>query len=117
MFIAFRAVAYATLFVGFLLIYLPERVLSWSGIVRPAGIHWAQIVGTIVGSLGALVALWCIITFAGAGRGTPAPFDPPRRLVIRGPYRYVRNPMFIGASFALAGAALFFTSLSLFAFV
>jgi protein-S-isoprenylcysteine O-methyltransferase Ste14 len=113
MFIAFRAVAYATLFVGFLLIYLPERVLSWSGIVRPAGIHWAQIVGTIVGSLGALVALWCIITFAGAGRGTPAPFDPPRRLVIRGPYRYVRNPMYLGAGLALGGAALFYESVPL----
>ena len=38
----------------------------------------------------------------------PAPFDPPRRLVIRGPYRFVRNSMYIGAGMTLAGAALFY---------
>jgi len=47
------------------------------------------------------------------GRGTPAPFDPPRRLVVVGPYRLVRNPMYIGASLALAGAALFYESWAL----
>ncbi len=52
--------------------------------------------------------MWCILTFALLGRGTPAPFDPPRRLVVRGPYRYVRNPMYLGAGLALAGAALFY---------
>jgi protein-S-isoprenylcysteine O-methyltransferase Ste14 len=67
----------------------------------------------IFGSAGALIALWCIFTFAWIGRGTPAPFDPPRRLVIRGPYRFVRNPMYIGAGMALAGAALFYQSLPL----
>jgi len=50
------------------------------------------------------------------GRGTPAPFDPPRRLVIRGPYRFVRNPMYVGAGLALAGAALFYESLPLLAY-
>jgi len=64
-----------------------------------------------------VIALWCVGAFAWIGKGTPAPFDPPRRLVIRGPYRFVRNPMYIGAATALAGAALFFRSLGLFAFV
>jgi len=54
-----------------------------------------------------------VFTFAFIGKGTPAPFDPPRRLVIRGPYRFVRNPMYIGAGIALAGAALFYQSLSI----
>jgi protein-S-isoprenylcysteine O-methyltransferase Ste14 len=40
------------------------------------------------------------------GRGTLAPWDPPRRLVIRGPYRYVRNPMISGVIFMLVGTAL-----------
>jgi protein-S-isoprenylcysteine O-methyltransferase Ste14 len=110
MFIAFRAITYATLFIGFLLIYLPARVLSWSGIIRPAAIEWPQIMGMIVGSAGAVVALWCVSTFVWIGKGTPAPFDPPRRLVIRGPYRFVRNPMYMGAGLALAGAALFYES-------
>jgi len=62
----------------------------------------------IVGAAGATVAVWCILTFALVGRGTPAPFDPPRRLVMQGPYGHVRNPMYLGAALALAGAALFY---------
>ena len=60
-----------------------------------------------------MLALWCIVTFAVRGRGTPAPFDPPRRLVMLGPYRHLRNPMYLGAGIALAGAALFYRSLAL----
>jgi protein-S-isoprenylcysteine O-methyltransferase Ste14 len=117
MFILIRTLTYATLFIGFVLVYLPARVLAWAGISRPIEISWPQILGIAIGSLGAALALSCVAVFARIGKGTPAPFDPPRRLVMRGPYRFVRNPMYIGAAFALAGAALFFTSLSLFAFV
>ena len=113
MFVFVRAVTYAVLFIGFVLIYAPARVLSWSGIVRPAAIEAPQVAGMVIGAAGGVVALWCIFTFASIGRGTPAPFDPPRRLVIRGPYRFVRNPMYLGAGFALAGAALFYESLPL----
>lgn len=112
-FVLVRAVTYAVLFIGLVLIYVPARLLSWSGIVRPAAIEVQQIAGIVLGAAGAAVALWCIFTFASIGRGTPAPFDPPRRLVIQGPYRFVRNPMYIGAGLALAGAALFYESLPL----
>jgi protein-S-isoprenylcysteine O-methyltransferase Ste14 len=117
MFVAFRTITYATCFIGLLLIYLPARVLAWSGIRRPAAIHGAQIVGVIAGSIGAAVALWCVVTFVRIGKGTPAPFDPPRRLVIRGPYQFVRNPMYIGAALALGGAAIFFESMPLVAYI
>jgi protein-S-isoprenylcysteine O-methyltransferase Ste14 len=110
MFVLVRAVTYAALFIGLVLIYLPARVLSWSGIVRPAVIEAPQIAGMFFGAAGGAAALWCIFTFASIGRGTPAPFDPPRRLVIQGPYRFVRNPMYIGAGLALAGASLFYES-------
>ncbi len=113
MFVFARAVTYAALFIGFVLIYLPGRLLSWTGIVRPAAIAVPQVAGMVIGAAGAAVALWCIFTFATIGRGTPAPFDPPRRLVVRGPYRFVRNPMYIGAGLALASAALFYESLPL----
>ena len=110
MFVVARAVTYSVLFIGFLLVYVPARVLSWSGVVRPATYAAPQFVGMVAAAAGASVALWCIYTFASVGRGTPAPFDPPRRLVVRGPYRFVRNPMYIGAGLALAGAALFYES-------
>jgi len=108
-----RAVTYGTLFVGFLLVFLPGRVLEWSGVRRPASLGLTQVLGLVVVVLGAGLALWCILTFAFVGKGTPAPFDPPRRLVVRGPYRFVRNPMYIGAALALAGAALFYGSWTL----
>jgi protein-S-isoprenylcysteine O-methyltransferase Ste14 len=117
MFVIARAVTYATLFIGLVLIYVPGRFLSWSGIVRPTAIEAQQVVGIVIGAAGAVVALWCIFTFAVIGRGTPAPFDPPRRLVIQGPYHFVRNPMYIGAGLALAGAALFYESLALLGYI
>src|SRR2546429_9328093 len=101
MFVLVRAVAYAAFFIGFVLVYLPGRFLAWSGIVRPAVIGAPHIAGMIIADVGAAIALWCVLTFAFIGKGTPAPFDPPRKLVIRGPYRFVRNPMYIGAATAL----------------
>jgi protein-S-isoprenylcysteine O-methyltransferase Ste14 len=61
--------------------------------------------------------VWCILSFAIVGRGTPMPLDPPRRLVVRGPYRYVRNPMYLGAGLALGGAALYYQTVALLAYV
>jgi protein-S-isoprenylcysteine O-methyltransferase Ste14 len=116
MFLVVRAIVYATLFIALVLIFVPARLLAWSGVVGPAMIEAPQIAGMIIGTAGAVVALWCVITFARIGKGTPAPFDPPRRLVVKGPYRFVRNPMYIGAVLALAGAALFYRSLPLLAY-
>jgi protein-S-isoprenylcysteine O-methyltransferase Ste14 len=105
-----RAVTYATLFCGVVLVFLPAQVLSGSGVIRPASFGVTQLAGTIVTIVGAAIAVTCILTFVFVGRGTPAPFDPPRRLVARGPYAYVRNPMYLGAGLALVGAALFYGS-------
>jgi protein-S-isoprenylcysteine O-methyltransferase Ste14 len=116
MFVLARAVTYATLFVGLVLIFLPARVLTASGIIPPAGIGTWQVVGMIVGATGAALALSCIVAFVYIGKGTPAPFDPPRQLIVRWPYRAVRNPMYIGAGLALAGAAVFYQSVALFAY-
>jgi protein-S-isoprenylcysteine O-methyltransferase Ste14 len=108
-----RALAYATVFVGFVLVFLPARILDWAGVTRPSPVGRVQIIGAIITVLGAVLALWCVITFAMVGRGTPAPFDPPRRLVVAGPYGYVRNPMYLGAGLALAGAAIFYETVTL----
>src|SRR5262245_1325002 len=112
-FVLIRAITYAALFISFVLVYLPARFLSWSGIVAPATTGVPQVAGMIMVMIGTAIALWCVFTFVFIGKGTPAPFDPPRKLVIRGPYRFVRNPMYIGAGMTLAGAALFYESLSI----
>jgi protein-S-isoprenylcysteine O-methyltransferase Ste14 len=58
--------------------------------------------------MGVFVYVRCVWDFAAFGRGTPAPFDPPRKLVVRGLYRYTRNPMYVGILALLAGWALLF---------
>jgi protein-S-isoprenylcysteine O-methyltransferase Ste14 len=112
-FVFVRAVTYATLFIGLLLVFLPARLLARSGLTSPPDIGVAQAAGMLVAAIGAALAVWCILTFAWLGKGTPAPFDPPRQLVVRGAYRFLRNPMYLGAAIALAGAALFYGSLAL----
>ncbi len=71
-------------------------------------------VGIPVLLFGAAIYLWCAWNFATAGRGTPAPIDPPKELVVRGLYRYVRNPMYLGISSILVGEALVFRARVLF---
>jgi protein-S-isoprenylcysteine O-methyltransferase Ste14 len=111
MFVLARAATYSALFIGLLLVFLPGRILSATGMVRPAGTGAWQVAGMLLGACGAAIALTCILTFVFAGKGTPAPFDPPRRLVVQGPYRVVRNPMYVGAGLALAGAGIFYRSI------
>ena len=111
-----RAITYATLFIAVVLVYLPGAAMSWAGVARPARLGLFQLAGIVATASGAALAVWCILSLALIGRGTPAPFDPPRSLVVRGPYRHIRNPMYLGASVALAGAALFYQTTALLAY-
>ncbi|TMF84787.1 MAG: isoprenylcysteine carboxylmethyltransferase family protein [Chloroflexi bacterium] len=56
---------------------------------------------------------WCMWLFATIGRGTPGPWDAPRRLVVAGPYRWVRNPIYVGVLLVILGEAWLFGSWSL----
>ena len=83
--------------------------------MRPAfGTTTPHLLTQIAGLGLALVGLSLFISslrrFANDGKGTLAPWDPPRRLVIQGPYRYVRNPMISGVVFVLFGEALMLLS-------
>jgi protein-S-isoprenylcysteine O-methyltransferase Ste14 len=62
---------------------------------------------------GSAIYLWCLWDFATAGRGTPASLDPPRELVVRGLYRIVRNPMYLGVLLVIAGWLALFRILAL----
>jgi protein-S-isoprenylcysteine O-methyltransferase Ste14 len=111
-----RAITYSTLFIGAVLVYLPAQARAWAGVAAPPVFGPLQILAAVVGGSGAALCAWCILSFALIGRGTPMPLDPPRRLVVRGPYRYVRNPMYLGAALALVGSALFYRSGALLAY-
>ena len=111
LFVALRALLYST---GFVLLWawLARGALRYDaglGIELPSG---SQAFGLVLAIPGALLVLACVGSFIFRGRGTPAPFDPPVLFVPTGPYRYVRNPMYLGAAFVLAGYGLFEKSAS-----
>jgi protein-S-isoprenylcysteine O-methyltransferase Ste14 len=70
---------------------------SWLGFhVDTAGVARWRWIAAVPSVLGFAVALRCVWDFGWTGRGTPAPMVPPKRLVVVGFYRYVRNPMYVG---------------------
>lgn len=100
---------------GFVLIYIPARLFSV--VARPETYGGVQLTGILVCAAGGTLALCCVFSFAILGRGTPAPFAAPRRLVTNGPYKLVRNPMYIGVGLFFTGTALFYESTLFFAYV
>jgi hypothetical protein len=68
MFVLVRTVAYATLFIGLLLVFLPSQLLSTSGIPRRGAMGPQQIAGMVISGMGGLQALWCVLTLATGGR-------------------------------------------------
>lgn len=58
--------------------------------------------------VGILAILWCFRDFTFKGHGTPLPIDPPKELVASGPYRYVRNPIYVSVILILLGHFLWF---------
>ena len=106
---ALRSVIYATGFVAVWawLAFQVRALDAVLGVGLPAGVRWA---GLTIGGAGAALACWCIGAFVVVGRGTPAPFDAPRTLVVVGPYRWVRNPMYVGGLGMLLGLGLWLRS-------
>jgi len=62
-----------------------------------------SILGAVPLAIGVMMLLWCVRDFYVSGKGTLAPWDPPKRLVLVGLYRCTRNPMYVGISLLLAG--------------
>jgi protein-S-isoprenylcysteine O-methyltransferase Ste14 len=88
-------------------------------VVVPALIVWlggvniepmTAALAAVLVALGLALVVWTVRLFIKVGEGTLAPWDPTSQLVVRGPYRYVRNPMITGVATMLAGEALFFRS-------
>jgi protein-S-isoprenylcysteine O-methyltransferase Ste14 len=73
------------------------------GLALPARAAPAGVIAVLAGAILVLVS---VAAFVLRGQGTPAPFDPPRRFVAVGPYRYLRNPMYVSVVTALVGFGL-----------
>jgi protein-S-isoprenylcysteine O-methyltransferase Ste14 len=72
--------------------------------------HRGIAIGFVVLALGLVLLLWCVRDFFVAGRGTLAPWDPPKHLVVVGLYRHVRNPMYVAVLTTVLGWCLAFAS-------
>ena len=77
----------------------------------------AQLAGFALAVAGGALWLWATVVLVARGDGTPLPLDPPRTLVVSGPYRWIRNPMHLGLVAFFAGEALLFRSLVFLGFV
>ena len=104
----FRVLLFTVLVPGSVMGWLPFFVIPLGGSYAPGGIPGQMGWGLV--AIGAMIYLWCAWSFAHQGRGTPGPYDPPRKLVVRGLYRYSRNPMYVGVMAVLLGEALLFPS-------
>jgi len=72
-----------------------------------------RILALVLFALGGGIYSWCVWDFAAYGRGTPAPIDAPKRLVVRGLYRSTRNPMYLGVLTVVTAWAVWFSSAAL----
>jgi len=111
---ALKTAIFTIIMPGTVTVYLPYGLLSLPSPPLPLGIF--RYLGVPLILLGAAIYFRCAWDFSFAGRGTPAPIDPPKELVVKGLYRYARNPMYVGILTLLFGEALFFASLRLFAY-
>ena len=110
--LAVRSLLWTILFPGFFAGYVPWRFFGLDQI-RVEGLNETSLLGLTCSGLGVVLLAACIVEFARTGRGTLSPMDPPRHLVIRGLYKYVRNPMYLSVTTIVLGEVLLTHSLAL----
>ena len=105
-----RSIFFTFLLPGTVTVLIPYWIISSSGTGAFSSHPLFRYFGLPLIVIGAAGLLWCIWEFFSEGRGTLAPVDPPRHLVVRGLYRYVRNPMYVSVVTILIGEAILFLS-------
>lgn len=104
----FRTLIFTIIAPGFWTVLMPYWVLGRGARLEFRG---AAVAGGLLVVAGVALYLMCAFWgFALRGKGTPAPFDPPTKLVVEGPYRVVRNPMYWSVALVMLGGALAFRS-------
>lgn len=111
--LAFRSVLWAALLPGLFAGYVPLRFFGLSRVPLTLT-NPVHLFGLVAIALGALLLVTCIWEFAHSGRGTLSPVDPPSELVVKGLYRYVRNPMYLSVTVVVLGEVMLTGSRALF---
>jgi protein-S-isoprenylcysteine O-methyltransferase Ste14 len=113
---AVKTLIFTVLVPGTIAVVLPYRLATSSGARGAVDLGSLRYIGLLFIVAGAFIYLWCAWDFAITGKGTPAPIDPPKELVVRGLYRCVRNPMYVGVLSLVLGQAVWFGALWLFGY-
>lgn len=113
---AFKTLIFTILVPGTVAVLLPYRLASSPAAWGSLSLGSFRYFGLVLMAIGAMTYLWCAWDFAFAGKGTPAPIDPPKELVVRGLYKHVRNPMYIGVLSLVLGQAIWFEAVILLAY-
>src|SRR4051812_10095599 len=111
--LALRALFFVLLLHGAVAGYIPFSILPAANLPHLPDLGLASVGAAILTITGALVLLLCVWDFFATGKGTLAPIDPPRFLVVRGLYRFTRNPMYNGVIALILGEAWLFSSVAL----
>lgn len=106
-----RTLVFGALAPALVLVLIPALILRETGTEGPGGA--LRLVGLVPLLLGIAVLAWCFAGFIVEGEGTPAPYDPPHRLVTGRLYSWLRNPMYVAVTTILLGEALFYGSVAL----
>lgn len=106
-----KATIITLLMPGTVILLIPYLILCQSGVTDWPNISSVTVLASIAGLAGLAVLLYCIWEFAVHGKGTLAPIDPPKVLVVHGVYRYTRNPMYLAIIVVLLSETLFFNNL------
>jgi protein-S-isoprenylcysteine O-methyltransferase Ste14 len=106
MLLLLKNVLFTLLIPGTVAVLVPWLIVGGS---RPSlePISWP---GWIVIAFGLALFSWCLWNFATVGRGTPGPWDPTQKVVVTGPYRWVRNPMYLAVLSVILGEGWIYTS-------
>jgi ADP-ribose pyrophosphatase YjhB (NUDIX family)/protein-S-isoprenylcysteine O-methyltransferase Ste14 len=94
-----------------ILVLIPAMILNVTGSSSEGGV--LRLLGLVPMVLGIAVLAWCFAGFIVQGEGTPAPYDPPHRLVTGRLYSWMRNPMYVAVTTVLVGEAIFYGSVPL----
>jgi protein-S-isoprenylcysteine O-methyltransferase Ste14 len=108
-----KAVFFTLLMPGMVTILVPYLILGSSVIETWPELSTICILASFIAVIGGAILMHCIWGFAFYGRGTLAPINPPEILVIRGLYRYTRNPMYLSVLSVVAAESLFFENSTL----
>jgi protein-S-isoprenylcysteine O-methyltransferase Ste14 len=90
--------------------YVPWRICRWHFETPLLGTFLVRLFGVLMITTGFPMLLNCFVRFALQGLGTPAPIFPTLHLVVSGPFRYLRNPMYVAVVSLILGQGLFFGS-------